>query len=803
VLAVVALQLLGCGEVSEVPLHTCGNWVVEDDEDCDGTASCNSECYVECSTEQPCPTGLGCDLGEGVCRATTGQLRNERIAFETTFAAPHVVDFDADGRDELLVSDGFSPTRRYSADDRGTFSSDSVLPAATSVVTADVTGDGLPELLLGGDSLLAYRSTTNGGLLPLLAAFKEVPPSTRLLAMDLDCNGSKDIIVQQDNELSVGLLGALYPVGTLKSSSTEQLSAVGNVTAAGLCQVLAVAEPTSAITQLYAFRQLPDEQPVFEYLGEVEVKNGSGIGNLLFADVNRDGKDDLVLQEPPFPGVVESFVSYVAYGVGDGSFHSTAATLPASHGDGIARELPNGPLDHIFAVGELDAVDGLDFFTTWGLADGELSEENGGPYGSAVAVELTGDARIDVAVSSDSTLIRDRSLVVLRGSATGVDSPLPISTRGFATLADSADFDGDGRADLLLTESEKSGAPASSAAVLFSPLNVDTRTPAPLGDFVRVQQVIAGTVYDAYSDDTFADVGLLYEARPGTLQVGFLQGSADRLLRATIPVSGELEALGSEAICAISKLPVFGRFRGPKVVDAVVIEAFVECPMAGAAQNAATKSTRAIELFSADTSGVASQSSFDLDREVDLNLGAVALDIDGDGIDELFVAESTGLDEAELIELHLRDESAWEATSSTSIFDPGRLSMRDVNGDGELDLVSANGTLVVTAADSRGAGHVLTLPFQSSKCAWIQLDRDPERELVCAKSYDERGLRAYDVELASGTLHERDGIDAPARVGSMAVGDLNGDGVEDLVITSDEEETLSAALAILFGEPVR
>jgi hypothetical protein len=631
-------------------------------------------------------------------------------------------------------------------------------------------------------------------VLPLLAAGQEVNPDSRLLAMDVDCDGRNDVVVKQGRELSVPVSSGLHPLGRLDEPLDESSIAVAPVAGAGFCQILAVAGGPEAV-QVYALRDTGTGRKLVR-LADVALEWGSVI-NLLFTDLNRDGKQDLLLQARTHSGF-DGLVSYSAYGVGDGSFHSAAATLPAAQGDGLAHELLDGPRNHVLAAGDLDGDGGTDFFTAYGIQGAEMSQDASPPYEAARIADLTGDGRLDVAVNRGRG--RDRTMEVWRNTTSGIGTPLVLESRGFATLHDSADLDGDGYADLLLSGTDEVLTQPRSASVLFAPIAFDQRKPTPLGDFALVKQMLAGDVYDPLADDGFTDVGLLYEARAGTLQLGFLSGSADRLLRSRIPVQGEVSSKDEQCMY---RVPVLGRFRDPDLVDAAVLNGTAECQDLIVWSSYIGPSVRALELFSADAGGVASLGQSDLERDIDLRATGVALDSDGDGLDELYVIETIlGPQPWALLELRWKEGPRWSVRELARMDELEQLSLEDASGDGRLDLVSSGGTWVVTAASPYGPGSLTELPIpdELDVCSWVQLDRDAERELVCAESYDVPGLRVFAAELKSGGLVESDFMGAPAGVQQMATADLNADGVDDLILLSSAEFS-DRVLGVAFGVP--
>src|SRR5688572_22847792 len=116
VLAVGALLLFHCASLEPLAGGTCGNGVVDANEDCDSyapsqfaTGKCGaagegaSACHLKCASGADCPDGWGCSVG-GVCRAPSGSF--DRIGEGVSAGVETMVvgDFDGDRRKDVIGS---------------------------------------------------------------------------------------------------------------------------------------------------------------------------------------------------------------------------------------------------------------------------------------------------------------------------------------------------------------------------------------------------------------------------------------------------------------------------------------------------------------------------------------------------------------------------------------------------------------------------------------------------------------------------------------------------------------------------
>lgn len=772
------LGLTGCSETQRVSIGDCGNRIVELGEDCDGQEGCDQTCHFNCSASQSCPAGWGCDGGAGICRAALGTFRPPLVLGASRFVSLLVRDFDADGRDDLLA---YSPSQGEASsvfyfDAAGAVESTLELPAAFAVASADVTGDKTPDVVVSGEGTSVFRASTARKFSPLVGALQELSPHAKLLAADLDCSGSREILLLGGNGpatdstlFRVDFGGALLGLDVelkltaLQLSELEKsdpgfllvqrdLTATGSfATAAGRCDMLALpAPPGTFAVDVYGS---PDGNGHVEAMTRIRYPGERLPERWFFADLDADGNADLV--------IASDFETWLSRGLGGGQFEPSASPLEGS--------------EPVLAAGTLDAAAGDDLFTQPNI--GQL-------YRQARAVELTGDALTDVvAVGSQ------RRVDVYRGHPTGRLSRLSVPLRGVPRLEDVGDFDGDGAQDLLLSDGDDDAGPRQRASIVFSPVASDAAA-VEVASFASIEQLAAGYVdVDSVQGEAAMSIGVLFASDDSKLQLGLMEGGADRLLRSRLPQNMDV------GIDFAPSVPALGRFHESAGLELAMVSGLPGQPVR-------------VDLLGVTKSGIIPKLSVFLDGfdyqllEQSRNAGVLTLNLDGDDEDELYVRSSAGL---------LQLESEGDGFFATRLFPDmvlSRIDAQDADGDGVLDLVAVADTqLSVLLAVRSGKPKRHDFPVEAFGCgdslspdlAFIQADTDPERELMfrCLPSLDGKAsidleTRLFDVDLSKDELRDYGGVPNVA-TGRLVTGDFNGDGVQDFAGGSPE-------LSVFFGE---
>jgi hypothetical protein len=244
----------------------------------------------------------------------------------------------------------------------------------------------------------------------------------------------------------------------------------------------------------------------------------------------------------------------------------------------------------------------------------------------------------------------------------------------------------------------------------------------------------------------------------------------------SVPVSGE-----DSGRLSVTSFPIVGHWHRPDRLEPIVVKDLYDL------SQLSPKPTQ-VESFSASGGEVASIGNAELSIPLSLLKRFVAMDLDGDGLDELWGMNFLG----QLTQLRPAPNSlgpAWQFEHSWPVDDPQRLAIDDANGDGTPDLVAVGSALVVTGGSAGHSGrlHAFELPRSARGCVWIQLDADAERELACAgRGGDEPTEPAvYDADFEHDQLTPRSRPDFEL-AGQLLVGDFDGNGVDDLAAIDDE-----------------
>ncbi len=178
----------------------------------------------------------------------------------------------------------------------------------------------------------------------------------------------------------------------------------------------------------------------------------------------------------------------------------------------------------------------------------------------------------------------------------------------------------------------------------------------------------------------------------------------------------------------------------------------------------------------------------------------VAADVNGDGKVDL-ISANAGDGTLTVMTNNGSGGFALEATLVVGNF-PLFVAAADVNGDGKLDLISADfgsggsgNTLTIWTNNGNGFGYNSTLTVGSGPCAIAAADvnGDGKVDLISANAYDgtltvltNNGMGGFDL---SATLPV--GASASSYPDSVAAADVNGDGKPDLISANSNDGTLT------------
>jgi hypothetical protein len=354
---------------------------------------------------------------------------------------------------------------------------DSGAPGAWSVVSADLNGDGKPDMVVTtSDSVGVLLGDGDGTFRPVVA-YPLVGGGGEVAVADVNGDGKPDLIVATafgsngDGAAEVLLGngdGTFQPAVSYDSGGPYTYSiAVGDFNGDGkLDLVVADCSPyTGSSCGLFGILLGNGDgtfKPVTTYSS-----GGVGAWSLTVADVNGDGKADVVIGNLcADASCAGNGVVAVLLGNGDGTFNA-----PLTYGSGgrtlwpvVADVNADGKPDIVVANGNGSSGVGILLGNGDGTFQPVVTYPTGEKYVSALAVaDVNGDGKPDVVVSDCAsgqyTCGTNASVSVLLGNGNGTFQPaLTYSSGGVDSIGIAlADVNGDGRPDILVANCAPNG----------------------------------------------------------------------------------------------------------------------------------------------------------------------------------------------------------------------------------------------------------------------------------------------------------------------------------------------------------
>jgi hypothetical protein len=153
--------LLDCAALDKLPEQTCGNGVVDTNEDCDsfpagqcGAPATAGACRLACGKQGDgkvlaCPDGWGCGTS-GFCRQPTGTFEASSEPVSAGVTTMLVGDFDGDGKKDILGSSGPTSKGRIHYFNGAAAPQVVALPGVLAVpLVDDFDGDGRSDIAFG------------------------------------------------------------------------------------------------------------------------------------------------------------------------------------------------------------------------------------------------------------------------------------------------------------------------------------------------------------------------------------------------------------------------------------------------------------------------------------------------------------------------------------------------------------------------------------------------------------------------------------------------------------------------------
>jgi hypothetical protein len=843
--ALLAGLLLDCSSLPVISAGVCGNAVVDPGEDCDtfpvssGT-SCRppgaaGQCRLDCTTGSGdvCPSGWGCGA-DGICREPSGVFTRQAQVVGADAWRVMTGDFDGDHRADVVAraaidSGGYSSVRieyyQPNPDLSITLADTLVLaPTVASPIVDDFDQDGLSDLafIAGGIDVMLGQSDRT--LAPVAyPAFTDVNTTVALGKVHVYGPSPEDVLVVFA-ETTTGMavtLALTTPSTAVFSPAQGPANLAGDMVtgrfvesaAMEACDQLVLAftgEDGADVYSPCAFQNGKVVPSVAGAVAHVRLPGAHVVdAGVRVGDVDGDGHLDLLL------GAVAS--TYVAFGDGNGGFHDTAgASDMASVYDVdwgqvpvVSTRLPLAVAD-LNGDGKADLVTPDAIFISAGTTGAYVraASKATGAWTDARIADLNGDGLPDVVASANDEL--DAAFYV--GTGTTAMNPFAIATSGQVSALAVGDFDGDRIDDVMLAQAEADPTLPDEVTIAWGQAFAPPLPPVAVGQFATVAQAVALP----QTTTTVSDLVILAHpaGAPTTALVSLLIGSGDR--QPLAPYFLEQSSGSSALPIAITSGPLVGG----KFVDIAVVAAdtnpdgslssfayWLAAGTGGAAFAAPVVSSSLPSTFSPLYVDPSDGSVHDATLMSSGPFGA-------GGAQTILAAAPFGGGEsaAAFVPAHATSGSPPSIAAGSELPFPvrvspeGQLQFADVDGDGNVDAVLLTGADIgarqLVVAWNDGAGG-----FSNAQTLFVSQSTETPQGFAFVHA-DTTGLAqlAYvtrtTVVLAvidppSRTVAARTTVDKPYSGSGIAVGDVDGDGVDDLVVADDGNVVILRGSAVL------
>jgi hypothetical protein len=731
---------------------------------------------------------------------------------------PVIADVNGDGKPDIITGNYYAGSVSVLlGNGDGTFQPQTEIAVGTNpafVSVADINGDSKPDLLVPnfGDGTVSVFLGNGDGTFQPQSVIPSGPGTFAVQAVDLNGDGKLDLVTANRGDDSLGVRlgngnGTFGPETTVAVGATPYALAVADLNGDGKPDVVALNRDDDTVSVL-----LGNGDGTFQPQEVLPV--GQHPLTLQIADVNRDGKPDILVANAD-----DNTVS-VLLGLGDGTFSSPASATAAT-----------GKRPVLFAVGDLNG-DGIPDIVTADSAAGTVSVLLGAaggsfqpfetfqvgnqPIGVALA-DLNGDGKLDLVVTNK----QDSTVSVLLGTGDGgFTQPHPAISVGAQPLYVAvADVNGDGIPDIIVTNLND-----NSVSVLlgngdgtFKPQQQFATGSGPYG--VAVADIngdgIPDLVVSNYNDNS---ISILLGNGNGTFQpqtvipnVGALPsalalGALDNRVNANgDPILDIVVTLQGDNKVAVLMGNGAGTFGAPETYDtgsAPTGVALADFNQDGHLDVVVTnRADNNVGVFLGNGDGTfQSQQTFAVGRQP---FSVAAVDVTGDGIPDIITANASDSTVSLLVG---NGDGTFQPQSPFALGKrPYSVVVADVSGDGKPDTITANynnGTVSVRLGNGNGSfqapqtfdvgdpnhlGRPLALTL-------ADLNNDGRADLVVANSAD----NTVSVLLGNGDgtfqTKTQEIYNVGQRPDAVAVADVNGDGIPDIVVANYSDGTVTVLL---------